>query len=512
MIWKKIKKIAKVLLVLFIVSTIIFAYLANQDMKKIYGAKTQVVDYTQFETSNEAIYIEQVNILSLNGSEFIPDQSVFIENGQIVSIDSISNTLIKATHLDGRGKYLIPGLIDSHVHLFKSPNDLLLYVANGVTEIRELIGEEDHLKWKQEIKEGRIGPDMYIASPRLGSFGLLEGWWMSWTQGFNNIRNAEEAETKVKEYAKQGYDAVKIYSYLNKEAFDAVNEIAVSEGMDVVGHIPFVLGLSDIFNSNQSDIAHLEELMNAFRREYGDIENQERADGFLSYVDKRTIEIVPNLIANDISVTTTLWLTESFLRQKFELEKVLNEVQLAYENPGISEWNKRIPGGLGWLPEVNRYKLYENISEEDRTWQKMFWTTYGQACQRILKILSERGVTILAGTDANLPPTVPGFSLHDEFIAMSNAGMTNAQILRSATTIPAQRMKSNTGQILLGQKANLVILDKNPLIDIRHTQSINSVIVNGKVLNRTLLDELLGAVKAANDSSRKEDITRYENK
>lgn len=485
------------------------AYLANQNMVQIYGGNTEMVDYDKFSTPNKAVCINNVNILSPDGNAFIPNQTVCIENGVIISIDSISQKSKDVTNINGEGKFLIPGLIDSHVHLFKSPNDLLLYVANGVTEVREMIGEEDHLKWREEIRDGRIGPDMYIASPRLGSFGLIEGWWMKWTQGFNNIRDAKEAESMVKQYASEGYDAVKVYSYLNKESYEAINKVAISEGLDVVGHVPFSLELTDVLNSNQSELAHLEEVMNAFRREFGKFDNQEGANNFLAYVEKRSKEIAPELIENDISITTTLWLTKSFVRQKFELQKVLEEVELVYENPGISEWDKMIPQGLGWLPEVNRYKLSENLTAEDKSWLKIFWYTYGHACQVILKNLSAAGVDIMAGTDTNLPPTVPGFSLHDELITMNNAGMSTSQVLQSATSIPANWLGSNTGKIKQGNKANLVILEENPLENIANTRKINTVFLNGRILDRTLLDKMLESVKTANDSSRKKDISQF---
>ncbi|MFZ1808252.1 MAG: amidohydrolase family protein [Cyclobacteriaceae bacterium] len=503
------KKIFKYLFMALILSTVIMGFLANQNMIQIYGGKTEVVDYNAFNPDNNTVYISNVNILNPDGDTFIPHQSVLIENGIITAIDSLSQPSRDATHISGEGKFLIPGLIDSHVHLFKSPNDLLLYVANGVTEIRELIGEEDHLKWREEIKAGRIGPDMYIASPRLGSFGLVEGWWMNWTQGFNNVRNAKEAESIVKSYAEKGYDAVKVYSYLNKESYEAINKVAVAEGMDVVGHVPFSLEISDIFKSNQSDIAHLEEIMNAFRREFGDLKNQDGANDFLAYAEKRSKEIAPELKSNDISVTTTLWLTKTFVRQKFELQKVLEEVELVYENPGISEWDEMIPQGLGWLPEVNRYKLSEGLSDEDKDWLDIFWTTYGQACQIILKNLSDEGVTILAGTDTNLPPTVPGFSLQDELTTMHRAGMSPTQVLQSATSIPAKRLGSNTGKVIEGYKANLVLLDASPLEDIANTKKINTVFLNDKVFDRALLDEMLESVKRANNASRKRSIDQF---
>ena len=216
------------------------------------------------------------------------------------------------------------------------------------------------------------------------------------------------------------------------------------------------------------------------------------------------------MIKNDITVTSTLWLTESFVKQKFNLDQILNNVELSYQNPGISEWSSYIPSGLGWLPEVNRYKLREDLTTEQLHDQKKFWMNYGKACALIANNLNKRGVKIMAGTDANLPPTVPGFSLHDELSSLNRAGLSNMEALRAATITPAQWLKSNTGKIVAGHDANLVLLDKNPLINIENTKAINTVILEGKVFDRALLDEMLSAVKEANDRSRTVDIVEYQ--
>ena len=503
------KKITKSVLIFMTASTVLFGYLAVQNINQIYGGKTKKVDSDLFNPKVGDVCITNVNVLSEDGSRFLPNRTLCIVNGVIASIDSSTNIGATESVLDGQNKFLIPGLIDSHVHLFKSPNDLLLYIANGVTEIREMIGEPAHLQWREEIRQGRIGPDMYIASPRLGSFGTFEGFFMKWTQGFNNISNEKKAKQFVDHYASKGYDAVKVYSHLNKESYEALSRFAHEKGMEVVGHIPWSIDLQDVFQSQQSEIAHVEELMNAFRREFGRFRTQEKADEFLDYVDQRSREIAEDLVQNEVSVTTTVWLTQSFVRQKFELNDLLKEVELEYENPGISEWDERIPGGLGWLPHINRYKLSDDYTEEDKAWQKVFWYTYGYACQVILRNLYEGGVSILAGTDANLPPTVPGFSFHDELIAMREAGMSNVDILKSATVLPAQWMNSNTGIIGNGKKANLVLLDENPLEDIEHTQSIHTVFSNGKKYDRNVLDDLLEAVKEANNKSRTKSIDDF---
>lgn len=515
--WKKVIKYTGAILIIL---SILSFFWAGREGKRMYGGLTKIVDHTAFSPETGSFAIKNVNVLSADGQHFIAGQTVILEKGLIAEIDSAFNLSPEMNIIDGTDKFLIPGLIDAHVHLFQSPNDLLLYLANGVTEIRELIGEENHLNWRQEIKEGRIGPKMFVASPRLGSFGYMEGKFMVWSQGFLNIRNAKEARETVNRLFEEGYDGLKIYSYLNKESYLAVTRTADSLGMPVFGHIPFALEFSDIWKNGQSGIAHFEELMNALQREFGKYKGDEierlfgsfkgQEDPFLSFVEQRSDELAENLMKHDISVTSTLWLTQSFVRQKVELDKVLKEIELAYENPGISEGSVMTSRAIGWLPPVNRYRFSENLTDEQKAGNRVYWETYGKACQILAKNLAAKGVKIMAGTDANLPPTVPGFSLHDELQSLQEAGMSEAQVLQAATSNPAQWLKSNAGKVLPGYDANLVLLDKNPLEDIANTKAIHTVIAKGRVFGRALLDQILAAVRKANDESRTVDIQEYE--
>lgn len=503
-------KILKYAGLFLILATVVMVVLANRDMTRIYGGLTERVDVTRFTPKDGPLAIRNVNVLSSDGERFIPGQTVLVENGLIVSVGPSASAPEARHSVDGEGKYLIPGLTDSHVHLFKSPNDLLLYVANGVTSIREMIGEPDHLAWRRKIEGGQIGPEMFIASPRIGSFEPLEGFFMSWSQGYLNLTDAVEAANAVQELHEQGYDAVKIYSQINKETYEAVTRTARELGMKVVGHVPWDMELSDI-HRRQDEVAHLEELMNALNREFGGY-GAATAEEFLEFVESRSDAVAKNMAKHNFAVTTTLWLVESFVRQKFELDDVLTQVELAYENPGISEWTPRVPeGGLGWLPGVNRYYVSGEQTEAQKAARRVYWETYAEACRIILTSLIANNVNVVAGTDANLPPTVPGFSLHDELISLNNAGMSASEVLLSATARPADWLDNNAGRILPGRKANLVLLEKDPLADVSNTKSINSVVVNGRLLDRNMLDDILAAVRDANDSSRKADIDRYLN-
>lgn len=508
--WKKwIKYTGLLILILTIIA---FFYMGRQG-KRMYGGLTQKVDHEQFKPQEGAFAITNVNVLSADGESFTPGQTVLLKDGLISAIDSTLTIPSNATTIDGKGKFLIPGLIDTHVHLFQSPNDLLLYIANGVTEVRELIGEADHLTWKKEIENGRIGPKMFVASPRLGTFGSMEGWFMTMSQGYMNIKDAEDAGKKVQQLYDQGFDGIKVYSQISRESYMGIMEKAKELGMPVTGHIPWQLSLEDVFENGQSDLAHFEELMNALSREF----NESRMIGsfggneeeFLKFVEARSDKLAENLIKNNISVTSTLWLTESFAKQPFNLNEVLKEVELDYENPGISEWVSYIPQGLGWLPEVNRYKLPEGLNADQIAGSKKYWETYAKACQLLATNMTNKGVKIMTGTDSNLPPTVPGFSLHDELGSLNRAGMSTAQVLRSSTTIPATWLNSNSGKMMAGYEANLLLLDRNPLENISNTKAINTVISKGQVFNRKLLNEMLAAVKEANDASRKVNIDQY---
>lgn len=503
------KKVLRFVLIGWLLLTIATAAWFQYGLIDMYGGLTKKVDGKQFTPLEGPVVFTNVNVLAPDGESFLPGRNVILEDGQIVSVDTLPLNGTRSA-IDGSGKYLIPGYTDAHIHLFKSPNDLLLYVANGVTQVRELIGEKSHLKWRDQIKKGkRIGPDMYVASPRLGTFGRFEGWFMSWSQGFDNISSPKVARRAVKKYKRMGYDGIKIYSHLTPENYQALCETAQSIDMPIMGHVPFNVTLDDIYNSGQKDIAHFEEIMNALNREF-DYYNAANAPEFLAFVEERVEEVARQLIAKDITVTSTMWGTSHLVEQKFNLDQFLTAVKLEYENPGISEWTTLVPrGGLGWLPHVNRYQLPEGLTLDETAGRRAHWEAYAATEQLIANKFIEYGVKIMAGTDANLPIRVPGFSLFDEFESLNTIGMTPAQVLRSSTSIPAEWMKNNTGSIQAGRKANLVLLDENPLEDISNTRKINSVILNGKVFDRGLLDEILAAVKSANDASRKEDISAY---
>lgn len=509
--FKRMKKWAlhmSLILMIAIIGSVIFASCA---LKQMYGGNTEVVDTDQFNVVAQPTVITNTNVLSPNGSYFIENQTVWLDKGRIISIDT--TTLFSKNYLiiNGKGKYLIPGLIDSHMHLWQSPNDLLLYLVNGITQVREMMGSSEHLKWRQEIEDGkRLGPKMFVASSKVQSFSNIEGWFMYYTQGIININKKEQVSNTLKSLTNKGYDAVKIGSFIDEEIYYELYKHSKEVGIPILGHLPFSIGLDGLWNSNQKEIVHIEEIVKALRNEFGRVTIENRNE-FLQFVQKQGGIVSDSLLIKDIAVGSTLWLSESFIKQKIELKGLLSQIQLSHVNPGILEGSILTSRALGWIPKENPYRLPKNISSDKLLIEKNYWTAYAKAHQILVKIFAKEGVKILAGTDTNLPVVVPGFSLHDELKSLTQAGMTNSQAILSATAVPSDWIKIKSGKILPDFRADLILLNKNPLDNIENTKTIETVILNGKVFDRSQLDTILNAVKEANNRSRNKEIHSYVN-
>lgn len=480
----------------------------DYEINAMWGAHTSVVDHKKFDTPHTLIVVKNVNALSADGSAMLGNQTVIIDQGKIQSIGADITFPKNATVVDGSGKYLIPGLIDSHVHLWQSPNDLLLYLANGVTHIRELNGSEEHLRWREEIRQGRMGPKLFVASSRLNSNGVFKGWFNRWTAKITSIGAPESAEKVLQSFSNKKFDAVKVYSKLSSEDFSAVNKAAEKVNIPILGHIPMSVGLADIWSSNLSELAHIEEIVKALDREFGGYDSS-NAQEYLQFVQERSDQVATNLVKSKMAVVTTLWLMESFPKQRHDIHSALSEVELSYVNPGISELSPLTSRVMGWLPNSNIYRISHDHSAEVLQGDRAYWDTYAKANQILLMAMVKNGVTLMAGTDANVPTAVPGFSMHDELLSLTKAGMTPSQALLAATAIPAQWMKTKSGRVAQGYNADLVLLDANPLKNIQNTKAINTVISNGRLIPRQKLNEMLSEVKKVNDQSRKTDIDQF---
>jgi hypothetical protein len=477
-------------------------------IKGVYGANTEIVDHTAFATPIELTAITHINVLAQDGQAMLPNRTVVIDNGKIISVTIEGDIPPNARVIDGQGKYMIPGLVDSHMHLHRSPNDLLLYVANGVTHIRDLGGYAENLKLREEIEQGRVGPRMFVTSPPINTKGFVEGSLFEFFSFHKTARDVKHAEEMIKEFVDQGYDAIKTY-HLDMPSYRAVNKLAAELGIWTVGHFPLSMELSELKITQQREIAHIEEIVSVLIREFGSI-NDKGSDEFLEYVESRSNEVIDDLLAKDIAVNSVLLYMENIHDQFSDLELKLKNVPLEYANPALVEGTKLIPGyKIGWLPGYNQFEAESDPSDETYKKYDIFWRAREKAHHVLLKAMIKRDVKIVAGSDSGGFLVVPGFALHKELQSLNQGGMSAAQTLATATKNPAVLMNSNAGTIEVGKRADLLLLNKNPLTDIKNTQAIDTVILNGRIFNRQQLNAMLKAVEDANERSRKVSIDKY---
>ncbi len=509
---KRLKKILKwflgislSLVLLLIVAIILYA---KSEEKQLSGLNTKVVDVSKFNVYKGNLAITNANVLSTSGDSILQNKTILIKDNIIESIQENSNIPYGYKLVDAKGKFIIPGLIDTHIHPYRSKNDLLLFLANGVTHVAIMSSWRGlYLEWKEDAKQGSLSPQIYVAVGPMNTANDLRSkiyGALGPIPLFNSPDDTKEATLK---YKNMGYDALKAYT-LDKENYYAVAEGAKHNNIPMVGHLTPFVTLDDLYNSGQSQVAHVEELTKAVERQFGGRSKiyYDSTEIYLKYIEKEADLIAQKLKKKNIAVSTTIDVNFRAGEQALNTEDYLRSIELEYINPGILEGSVFSPG---WLPGSNRYENPNRNNPEDRKYAEIYWKTNVEALHIMTRALARNGVTISAGTDSGNPGIVSGFSIHDELRALSDAGLSNAEVLRSATINGAEWLESNSGIIDIGKRADLVVLDKNPLISIENTESIEAVIANGKFLDRSTLDNILKTVKDANNESRKISIDEY---
>ncbi|SEO94487.1 Amidohydrolase family protein [Flavobacterium sp. CF108] len=494
------------IMILLVIIICVFIW-SDNELNKVLGKSTKVIPISSFVKPSKTIQIKNVNILSEDCTSFIKNQTIVIENGKIVSLGKNQPLDSTAIIIDGTNKFLIPGLIDSHVHLKESQNDLFLYLANGITYIREMAGRPVTLKWRKAIKKNGIGPRMFIASPPIYSESGLSGYYFSWTRQAINYSTKEDAQKEIKKIKEQGYDAVKMYGFVNPEIYKTTIEISKENNLPVIGHIPLV-NLDTLYHSGQKEVAHIEELTIKNMDDFGKSISKNPKE-YINFLKIHSKLIAKKLKENNICVTSTISLVESFPQQRFDLKSRLREIELKYANPKIIEGSPIYK--LGWLPGKNGYEYDGEDNPEALKSSLTFWNTYVEAIHIMTKALIDNNVTIMAGTDANVATIVPGFSLHNELQSLAKAGMTNSQVLYSATVEPSNWLKSKTGKIKTGYNSDLILLSKNPLEDIKNTKTIESVFFGKYMMNKNQITSILKAIENANNENRSIKIDEFLN-
>ena len=462
-------------------------------MKKKFSISFLILVYLNIHGQRTTL-ISNVNVVDVEKGIVLRDMHVLIKDSLIDVIipdKQKKNLPVADTVVNGKNKYLIPGMWDMHTHVFAPDQMFPLLVANGITGIRDMFDDIRNInQWRNRMRTGSLlNIDLFVSGP------IIDGPRPVWpgSVAVNNAEQGRRAVDSVKNILKA--DFVKVYSLLSRESYFAIAEEAKKQKISFAGHVPNVLTAIEAAKSGQKSQEHL----------YGLIEAAGDSSDF--YFQYQQGKLTDTTLRNRDQ-------RRKFLLRTFNHEKlrsVLKEIKTTdtWMSPTLT-----VNYGIAYMDDTTM--LYSPRMQYMGDYYKSFWdyrkdfrfrgyTTETFAISRkefdlklqIVKAIHEAGIPIIAGTDFPNPHCYPGFSLHDELQFYVKAGLTNAQALRTATLNPALffNIEKTHGTVSTGRTAHLVLLSDDPLKDIANTQKIEMVILRGKVYTRNDLDALLTKVK-----------------
>ena len=439
-----------------------------------------------------------VNLIPMDRERVIPDQTVIVKDGLIVAIGPADATTLprNTQSIEGEGQYLMPGLVDMHVHIFNAmdkgetdPLLLPLFLANGVTTVRNMPGSPEVLELRERIARGDLlGPRIYTTGP------ILDGDPPFW-QGSVPIETAGEAEAAVAAQKAAGYDAVKVLANLSPEAYASVLKAAAAHGLPVYGHVPTRMDLRDALRQGQRSFEHVSHFM-------------------------------VHLLPDDSPVRARLvayWNGDEPISLQVGRDLLgLSEPYGGMQPDEIRALARRIADAGVWVcPTLVGTRRIATGAEEFAALQQPAWMRYvgqdaraswalladllsaepgepaiqQQNYQTILgaiRIMHEEGVPLLLGTDA----IVAGFSAHEELAILVEAGLKPFEALAAATRDAADFLGASeiSGTIEVGKRADLLLVRENPLEDVGSASDLAGVMANGQWIPDHELDSMLEAV------------------
>ena len=404
--------------------------------------------------SNEYL-IKNVNLIPMTKDTVLANKMVHIKAGKIYNIGD----RIEAQGLgiiDGQGKFLSPGLIDMHVHVWDR-FALGLYLANGITTVRNLWGVPLHLRIKNEIANDElIGPMFYTSSPKLtGSEDLGDDKVQ--------IQSVEQARELIQDYEKRGYDFIKTYAGITEPVFEAIVEEAASLDLDIVSHPSFQMTYSKNFIDQVATIEHAEDIV------------QQPLKYQLDSV--KLDSVIALMAASKVNFSPTLSGFYNIYRMLTE-DDLLQKKSIGYINPLFKSVDTEVQVAR-WQGEKSRDpEVVERILTQHK------FHLY------IVKKLHEAGVNIVCSTDAGIAIGAPGYSIHQEMQHYSDAGLNNYEVIKTASVNPTKVHKEfeDMGTIEKDKWANFILSDENPLENLKTLKEPHWVIIKGRLLDEETLE------------------------
>jgi imidazolonepropionase-like amidohydrolase len=421
---------------------------------------------------NHLVAFEHVSVIPMDEEHVLENQTVIVRNGAIETIGDSGQDQVpdEALIIDGRGKYLIPGLVDMHVHI-QFEDDMLLWVANGVTSVRNMwghtgkmlqLGFPDQLVLREQIEQSTLfGPTIYTTGPDMEgspSFHPL-------VEVFDTPEVARESVAWQKA---QGFDFIKVYDHLSPEVYQAILAAARESDMPVVGHVPLAVGLDNALVGGQQTIEHMSGYIDADAAEF--IIPKDQMDEYAARTREAGVWNVVTLSEYPKSKETAAG-----------LERLINQPGIAYLTP---LWKLLTP-------------FFYKMTADAHTYQGSDYPERIAALNReMVRALHEAGAGILLGTDAAQSYHIPGFSIHEELALLVEAGLSPYEALSAGTRNAAEALgqSNDFGTIEPGKRADLLLLDGNPLTDVENVQKQAGVMLRGRWLAEDQLQSMLGGL------------------
>lgn len=437
---------------------------------------------------------ENVNVIPMDRERVLRNQTVVVRDGRVAEMGDARKVKAPAgaQRVDGRGKFLIPGLVDMHTHLFSdddfpdelAPDELTLMLANGVTTIRLMIGTPEHLALRGKVERGELlAPTLYVASPQLtGNARYAES-------NGRHVETPEQARAAVREFKAAGYDFIKLTNFITRPVYDAATETAKEVGIRVVGHVDTRVGVARALAAGQQ-IEHLDAYLEAVLKDDSPVKTSVSDIGLfkkenwvsLDHIDERKVREIARATAR-AGVYSTPTLT--FFKITYGTGATDEEIR-AYPDYRFAPPKKR----ERW-ERVSKRLRQDPPSEARRR-------EYVRVRNLLVKEIHAAGGKLMAGSDTPEWFLLYGWTLHRELRSLVEAGLSPYAALEAATRNPAEYLKAadRVGTVARGRRADLVLLDANPLDDIANTERRAGVMSRGRWLPEAELRAMLDAVAA----------------
>jgi imidazolonepropionase-like amidohydrolase len=418
-----------------------------------------------------------VSVLPMDREEVLANQTVIIENGRITYVGGPRPAPAGAILIDGRGKFLMPGIAEFHAHVpsggqaMHAHRTLALYALAGVTTARGMLGAPMHLALRDSIAAGQVfGPRLLTSGPSFNG---------------NSVTSPEQAMAMVRAQKEAGYDLLKIHPGVPRVAFDSLAATANRLGIPFAGHVPLEVGLDVAITAKHSTIDHLDGFIEAMYSGTSPLTPQ--LNGFFGLGIVRQLDmsrfqgIIDRVRASGVVMVPTQILTDNYANDA-----------TGDELTSLPEMRYWVPQQVAsWRTSKNNLMARASVSREQRM-------EYIALRRRFIKALHDAGVPFLLGSDAPQLWNVPGFSAHRELVALVAAGLTPYQALRTGTVNVAKFLneEGRSGVVRTGVRADLILLDANPLQDISNSSRIRGVVVNGRWIDSAERERMLARLAA----------------